>query len=78
MYTSSSPLISQMYIYGNSLQTNIVAVVVPQSDGLMGWWKENHQDKEGIHPSYMYNPFSLLWVWPTSNPLFMRVASKVA
>ena len=52
LYTSSSPLISQMYIYGNSLQSNIVAVVVPQSDGLMAWWKENHQDNEGNQSSH--------------------------
>lgn len=35
LYTSSSHLIEQVYIYGNSLQMNVVAVVVPNKDGLM-------------------------------------------
>lgn len=35
MYTSSSHLIEQVYVYGNSLQMNVVAVVVPHKDGLM-------------------------------------------
>ncbi|KAL5509707.1 hypothetical protein EMCRGX_G005124 [Ephydatia muelleri] len=35
MYTSSSHLIEQVYFYGNSLQMNVVAVVIPHKDGLM-------------------------------------------
>lgn len=41
LYASSSPLIEQVYVYGNSLQMNIVAVVVPHIDGLMSWWASN-------------------------------------
>lgn len=35
LYTSSSHLIEQVYVYGNSLQMNVVAVVVPHENSLM-------------------------------------------
>lgn len=35
IYTSSSHLIEQVYVYGNTLQMNVVAVVVPHKDGLI-------------------------------------------
>ena len=41
-YVNNSPLISQMYIYGSSLQTNVVAVVVPHQDGLIDLWKSQY------------------------------------
>ena len=44
LYTSSSPLIEQVYVYGNSLQMNVVAVVVPHSGGLLAWWSSNSKD----------------------------------
>ena len=44
LYTVGSSKINQMYIYGNSLQSNIVAVVVPHSDGLQKWWAEHNPE----------------------------------
>ncbi len=35
LYTEASCLISQMYVYGNSLQSNIVAVVVPDREEIL-------------------------------------------
>ena len=42
LYVNNTTLISQMYIYGSSLQTNIVAVVVPHQDSLNDLWKSQH------------------------------------
>ena len=48
LYISASPLIEQVYIYGNSLQTNIVAVVVPHPDSLLAWWTWHSNDVGGM------------------------------
>lgn len=42
LYVNNTTLISQMYIYGSSLQTNIVAVVVPHQDSLNDVWKSQY------------------------------------
>lgn len=46
LYVSESYLISQMYIYGNSLQSNILAVVVPERERVFEIVK-SQDDKEG-------------------------------
>ncbi|KAL5489135.1 hypothetical protein EMCRGX_G018193 [Ephydatia muelleri] len=51
LYVSASPLIEQVYVYGNSLQMNIVAVVVPHADSLVAWWTSNSNDTVGTSSS---------------------------
>ena len=47
LYTVGSAMINQTYIYGNSLQSNIVGVVVPHADSLQRWWAEHNPTSEG-------------------------------
>ena len=42
LYVNKSSLIEQMYVYGNSLQSNVVAVVVPVREWLEQLWKREH------------------------------------
>lgn len=42
LYVNKSSLIEQMYVYGNSLQSNVVAVVVPVREWLEQLWKGEH------------------------------------
>lgn len=46
LYINSSHLIGQMYIYGNSLQTNVVAVVVPHEESLRHYRGEGDREAE--------------------------------
>ena len=53
LYISSSHLIEQVYVYGNSLKMNVVAVVVPNKDGLMEWF-HNSDGMLCIHRTLHY------------------------
>ena len=55
LYTAGSVMINQMYIYGNSLQSNVVAVVVPHAESLQKWWREHHHDSEGTCKYHSYS-----------------------
>ena len=46
MFENSS-LIEQVYIYGNILQTNVLAVVVPHAEALAQWWEREGRTEEG-------------------------------
>ena len=47
LYSGASHCISQMYVYGNSLQSNIVAVVVPEHEGLIQMARSLNLVEEG-------------------------------
>lgn len=40
LFTGDSNFIEQIYIYGNSMWTNVVAVVVPYQTAVEKWWKD--------------------------------------
>lgn len=40
LFTDGSSFIEQIYIYGSSLWTNVVAVVVPYRLGVERWWED--------------------------------------
>ena len=47
----NSSLIEQVYVYGDILQTNVVAVVVPHAEALIQWWEKEgrmKEDREGV------------------------------
>ena len=48
LYTGASCLISQMYVYGNSLQANIVAVVVPEKEEVLQIGKLLGKEERGV------------------------------
>ena len=41
LYVDGSAYITQVYVYGESEQDKIVAVVVPERSALCSWWKEH-------------------------------------
>lgn len=47
LYGGASHYISQVYVYGNSLQSNIVAVVVPEPEGLIQIARSLNLEEEG-------------------------------
>lgn len=47
VYTEASCCISQMYIYGNSLQSNVIAVVVPEEEEILKIGKSLHEESTG-------------------------------
>ena len=47
LYVASSCYVSQMYIYGNSLQTNVVAVVVPELKEILKLGKRINSESTG-------------------------------
>lgn len=49
VFSGGSHYISQMYVYGNSLQSNIVAVVVPEQEGLKHIARSLSLEEDGIH-----------------------------
>ncbi len=55
LYVNSSPLVSQMYIYGNSLQTNVIAVVIPHEESL------RHHRGEGGGERADPSPAGVVW-----------------
>eukprot|EP00117_Sycon_ciliatum_P033714 scpid16589/ scgid4229/ Long chain acyl-CoA synthetase 2; Protein Botrytis resistant 1; Protein LATERAL ROOT DEVELOPMENT 2 len=47
LYVDGSAYITQVYVYGESEQDKIVAVVVPERSALCGWWKEHGAGDDG-------------------------------
>ena len=47
IYVGASCYISQMYIYGNSLQTNVVAVIVPELEELLKIGRRVYSEDKG-------------------------------
>ena len=57
LYSGASHYISQLYIYGNSLQSSIVAVVVPDHDGLLRAARSLNLKEEGDSSIHYYEAF---------------------
>ena len=47
---SNSHLIEQVFVYGKSTETGLVAVVVPYQASLMHWWEQKHPGGQLPHP----------------------------
>lgn len=47
LYVGASYCISQMYVYGNSLQSNILAVVVPEPEEILKLGKTLYEGNKG-------------------------------
>ena len=47
LFTEGSSFIEQIYIYGCSLWTNVVAVVVPYQVAVEKWWKDTEEGVPG-------------------------------
>lgn len=45
LFTDGSSFIEQIYIYGNALWTNVVAVVVPFQVAVEKWWQDTKAGK---------------------------------
>ncbi|CAG8763300.1 18080_t:CDS:2, partial [Racocetra fulgida] len=41
-------LVAQAFIYGESLKTSLVAIIVPDRDALISWAKQNHLEKHSF------------------------------
>lgn len=60
LYVGDSCYINQIYIYGNSLQANVVAVIVPETKELLKLGQRIFSEIRGRQPSMLLSKYSLL------------------